>query len=480
MITSKNIVLSSVLAFTLLGLSGCSVKSQKLTLPEVAEKSKQDLLLLKKAPEAIEKPISIDEAITRAIKYNKDYKVKALESEFESKQLDISNSAMWPSLNASGGITKRNNELGSSSRSLITGSQSLEESTSTDKELRTSDVKISWNALDFGLSYIRAKQQADKYLIAQERSRKISNQIQQEVRESYWKAVSAQNLLDQIDPVIADVQKSLNESKQLEQAKLGNMMETLTYRRELLDVLLSLQSLKKDLLTAKPKLAVLMGMAPGTTFELSDKIDGSMITKLQVNMENLEKRAFENRPELMESRYQSRISLSETKASMLSFLPGVSFDAGYSYSSNSYTTNNSWLDYGVHVNMNLFKVFSVGDMIDRSKVGEEIAAQQQLAVGMAVLTQVYLADIRYNEAMEGWKSADEYYDVTKKISDITDKQNVNSIGSKQHVARERLSQLLANVKRDMAFAEVQNSYGNLFVSVGLEQNRVNTKMLEGK
>lgn len=205
-----------------------------------------------------------------------------------------------------------------------------------------------------------------------------------------------------------------------------------------------------------------------------------MIKKLELNLDNLEKTAFENRPELMESRYQSRISLSETKASMLSLLPGVSFDAGYSYSSNSYTTNNSWLDYGVHVNMNLFKVFSAGDMLDRSKVGEEIATQQQLAVGMAVLTQVYLADIRYNEAMEGWKSADEYYTVTKKISDITEKQNVNSIGSKQHVARDKLSQLLANVKRDMAFAEFQNSYGNLFVSVGLEQNGANSKMLEGK
>ena len=41
------------------------------------------------------------------------------------------------------------------------------------------------------------------------------------------------------------------------------------------------------------------------------------------------------------------------------------------------------------------------------------------------------------------------------------------IGSKQQVAREKLSKLIANVKRDMAFAELQNSYGNLYFTMGL-------------
>lgn len=466
----KKVVHYSALAIVLLGLSGCSVTTQKLSLDEVNETSKQDLIRLKQTPFVIDKPISLDEAINRALKHNKEYKLKAMEGVLEGKQLDIAQFGMWPALNAQGALSHRSNVLGSSSKSISTGLESLEASTSTDDTLRTGEVKFSWNALDFGLSYVRAKQQSDKYLIAQERIRKVSHQIHQEVRESYWKAVSAQNLLDQINPVISEVRQSITESEQLEASKMGNIMESLTYRRELLDVLLSLQALKKDLMSAKPRLASLMGVAPGTKFELSGVIDEGGIQKIDMDMETMESIAFSHRPELMESRYQQRISLQEAKAAMLSLLPGISFDTGVNYTSNSYTTNNSWYDYGVRVNMNLFKVFMAGDLMERAKIGEEIAQEQRMAVSMAVLTQVHLADIRYKEALDGWRSADQYYAVTETISNITEKGNLNRITTKQQVAREKLAKLIANVKRDMAFAELQNSYGNLYVSLGMDGN----------
>jgi hypothetical protein len=44
--------------------------------------------------------------------------------------------------------------------------------------------------------------------------------------------------------------------------------------------------------------------------------------------------------------------------------------------------------------------------------------------------------------------------------------------SKQKVARDKLSKLVANVKRDMAFAELQNSYGNLYFTMGMEQENL--------
>jgi outer membrane protein TolC len=460
----------SLVAAAVLGLSGCSVATEKLTPKEVQESTKKVLTQLKTPQKGIEAPISIDEAIDRAIQNNRDHKLKMLEATFEEKQLAVAQHGMWPSLNAQGAYTNRSNVLASKSEEIATGRENLDYSTSTDDTLQTAEARFSWNALDFGLSYVRAKQQSDKFLIAQERKRKISNQIEQDVREAYWKAVSAQNLLDQINPVINDVRKSIAESKQLEEAKMGNMMESLNYRRELLDVLVSLQNLKKDLLNAKPRLAALMGLAPGTKFELSGQIDETGIQKVNVDTEKMEELAFTHRPELMESRYQERVSLQEAKAAMLSLLPGISFDAGVNYTSNSYTYNNSWFDYGVRINMNLFKVFMAGDVLDRAEAGEKVAQEQNMAVSMAVLTQVHLANIRYQEALEGWDSANQYYTVARKISNITEQANANKIGSKQQAARDKLSKLIANVKRDMAFAELQNSYGNLYFSMGLSHN----------
>ncbi|WP_052433523.1 TolC family protein [Sulfurospirillum arsenophilum] len=460
----------SLATIIFLSLSGCSVAVQQLSQEEINTSSKADLAELKTVQQPVLAPISIDEAIQRALMYNRDHKLKTLEAQFEEKQLAMAEYGMWPTLMAQGGYTNRSNTSASNSRNVLTNGQTYDYSTSTDDDVKTAEARISWNIIDFGLSYVRAKQQADKVLIAQERQRKMDNQIEQDIREAYWKAVSAQNLLAQIEPVIVEVRQSIDESKQLETSLTGNLMDSLSFRREMLDILISLQNFRKDLLNAKPRLAVLMGMVPGTPFELSGKIDEKAIKTLHLDMEKMEMLAFAHRPELMESRYQNRISLQETKAAMLSLLPSISFDAGTNYTSNSYAYNNSWFDYGAHVSMNLFKVFTINDLQERAKMGENVAQEQQKAVAMAILTQVHLADIRYNEALEGWDASNQYYTVVQKISDISEKANANNIGTKQQLSREKLSKLIANVKRDIAYAEVQNSYGNLFFSIGLPNN----------
>ncbi|WP_185076739.1 TolC family protein, partial [Pseudomonas frederiksbergensis] len=93
----------------------------------------------------------------------------------------------------------------SSSQSVLTGTQSLEPSTSQDRERRVGDLTMVWNVLDFGVSYISAKQQGDQRLIVQERRRKVINTIVQDVRSAYWRAVAAERLLTQIDSLMARV-----------------------------------------------------------------------------------------------------------------------------------------------------------------------------------------------------------------------------------------------------------------------------------
>ena len=469
MMIKKSLIGLSAATIALI-FTGCSVKINKLTKEEINQSVQKNMAELKKNDDPITGALSLDEAIVRATQNNRDHRIKVLEKEFRKQELLISEDGMLPALNAQGGITHRDNVLASRSKNIFTGEQSYDYSTSTDNTQKTAEARVSWNALDFGLSYVRAQEDADRVLIACEDQRKVEHQIQQDVREAYWKAVSAQNLLIQINPVVEKVRASIKESNELEATLTGNIMDSLSFRREMLDILISLQNLKRDLLTAKPRLAVLMGLTPDTQFTLSDEMSEENIQSYQCDIEKMEQIAFQKRPELMKSRYEARIAVQETKSVMYSMFPGISFDAGVNYSSNSYTYNNSWYDYGMRVNMNLFKVFGYKHLKERAKFGEEIAKEQQNAVGMAVLTQVHLAVIRYKEALEQWDATNQYYHVTNRISDITRASNVNNLSSKQQVARDELSKLIANVKRDMAYAEVQNSFGGIYESVGLQHN----------
>src|SRR5690606_29006486 len=105
-------------------------------------------------------PVTLEEAMARALKYNLDNRLKMMEQALAHHQLDIANFNLLPQLTANAGYVTRDNRYGSSSQDLATGQQSLVPSTSLDKTYRTADLSFSWNILDFGVSYYQAHQQA--------------------------------------------------------------------------------------------------------------------------------------------------------------------------------------------------------------------------------------------------------------------------------------------------------------------------------
>jgi len=165
------IVLSLVFASLL--VSGCAVSPKPLSMEELAEKRDARLELFNADQEELNGPVSIYEAMARAIKYNLDHKVEMFEEALRSSEGDLANLDMLPKLVVNAGLTSRENYSGSRSRDLIDGSPvggvSDVPSTSSERSVVTSDLKLSWDILDFGLSYVRAKQKADAALVANER-----------------------------------------------------------------------------------------------------------------------------------------------------------------------------------------------------------------------------------------------------------------------------------------------------------------------
>ena len=78
------------------------------------------------------------------------------------------------------------------------------------------DIGFSLNILDFGLSYIRAGQSSDRYLISRELERKAASNIKRDVVRAYWNALSANKLIKRYDPLLIKVNKALNDSQKIE------------------------------------------------------------------------------------------------------------------------------------------------------------------------------------------------------------------------------------------------------------------------
>jgi len=157
--------------------------------------------------------LTLSESIARALKYNYDYRLANMQAVLRDTELGLASYAMLPAMTASAGYVHRTHELASSSESILTRTQSLEPSTSLDNDRMVADLNLSWNILDFGTSYFQAKQQADRFLIAQEQRRKVVNIIVKDVLSAYWSASISDAMIPRLQLILTASHLSRHKNK---------------------------------------------------------------------------------------------------------------------------------------------------------------------------------------------------------------------------------------------------------------------------
>lgn len=465
----SSVVPVAVLAASLLA-AGCAVKPEPLTAEENLARVRKDLGVVLAPQEPLTKAVSMDEAMARAIKYNLDERVKLMEVAVATDQLDLSRYDMLPRVVAAAGYVGRNNDAGSESLNLATGRRTGESTTATDKHRRTGDLAFTWNVLDFGVSYLRARQNANLVLIADERRRRVVQGIMQDVRTAYWRAVAAERLLKRLEPVEKRVEGARRDARTLEALRVQAPLQALNYTRTLVETLRQLQSLRRELVAAKSQLGALMGLPPGEQFEIELPPASVMKAppKLDVAVEALETYALLNRPELLEESYNQRISADETWRSLLKLLPGIDVNAALRYDSNSFLLNQRWADYGARISWNLINLVSAPATKSYAEAQEELVAFRRQALSMAVLSQVHVAVLQFRELKQEFALTAEQADLDTRIRsqyvNVGEAGQVGELG----VIQSEVTALLSDLRRDLVLADLHNAYARVMVSAGVD------------
>ncbi len=465
----KKVFSSTLLMSSALVLAGCSVTPEPLTMEDHLQRIERDSKALFANQEKIEAPITLYDAMARALKYNLDQRLKLMETVLSRKNLTMANFSLLPQMTVEAGYTGRDNYMGSNSQSLSTGQESLESSTSSDRELKSASLGFTWNVLDFGLSYVRAKQLSDRVLISEERRRKVVHNIIQDVRAAFWDAASAQRLLDRIAPLTQTVQKALQDAKKAERSGQETPLAALRYQRELLDSLRQLKIMRRELHTAKTRLSTLMNLKPGTDFKLDTGNVGFEVPDLQLqDVERLEKIALLHRPELREEAYQARISHNDVRKAYLRMLPGLELNTAWNFDSNSYAWEQTWWSWGTSINKNLFEVFTGPEAIEQAEGQVDVVDYRRYALSMAVMSQVHVALAGYMQSVDEFKTVSDLYRVEDSIKGkIQANVRAGSAGNREAI-RAELQAVLSELRRDLAFTDMRNSVGRLYLTLGAD------------
>jgi outer membrane protein TolC len=267
-----------ILCFIVL-LTGCSVTPAPVPLTERFQQAQQDLKELFAYQENVNGSLDFNEALARGLKYNLDYRIKLVNNALQVGQLTVAEMLMFPSLNTTGSLYSRNNTY--ASFGVTTNGQPTDVLTSTPNTIRSLREGLSWNILDFGVSYVKAKQQGDRVMIAREESRKQLQQLAQDIRISYWKAYSAQQLFGEVIEFQKELVKAKHELELALKDKVVPKEELLNYQAALLQSDRNLIQLKykldkatldlKHLLNIPPDQKIVLAPPPGARPRLSKR-----------------------------------------------------------------------------------------------------------------------------------------------------------------------------------------------------------------
>ena len=448
-------------------LAGCAITPAPTNEAQVGRRIADDRARMFAEQEPVTRPLTYADAAARALKYNLDYRLKAMEGALAQGQLDLSRWDMFPRLLANAGYVTRDPVDASRTYQIETGVESLTHQTSTERNRRIASAEVSWNLLDFGVSYYRARQQADQVLIAEERKRKVVQNILADTRNAYWRALGAQRLAGRIDALLERSGGALARVREIESRGLVPHPQVLAYQRALLDAIVLLQYRRQELELAKQELAALMNLPPGTAFALADTADPAL-PPMPGDVAKLEDVALAQRPELREEDYRVRITSDEVRRAIASALPGLGVDAALRYDSNRFLFDNTWVDGGLRLSVNLFRLASIPTVIRANEAQKQVDASRRMAQAMAVMTQVRVASLRYGLSLSEFNQVSLSAEVDRKLLGYSRAAANARIEGELDVIRNEARALLSEYQRQIAYANAQAAWGRIYNSLGYD------------
>ena len=87
---------------------------------------------------------------------------------------------------------------------------------------------------------------------------------------------------------------------------------------------------------------------------------------------------------------------------------------------------------------------------------------------MAVMTQVHVSRAKFAGLAREFGTASEFVNVQKRVLNQVRGENAAERSSEQTLIRERMNMIVAEAKYDIAYADLQNAYGNILAAVGVD------------
>ncbi|MEO0496403.1 MAG: TolC family protein [Pseudomonadota bacterium] len=416
--------------------------------------------------EPITGSLGFHEAVARGLKYNLDKRLKLMERTFSEVRSRSVTYDMLPSLVAKAGYDGRDRYNASNSLNVGSGVRTTSFTTSADRNKATADLRLVWNFLDFGVSWVSAKQEVQRTRIAEERRVKVVQNLMVDIRDAYWRASAAQRLLPRVLSLIDRVEAAIARSKRSVADGTADPAKELKLQLALLNHVAKLQDVRRKLALSKVELAALINLPPATQYTIAKTANSLRVPRIKADRVELYEAALRNRPELRQEDYEKLIGELEVDKTKLRLLPGVEINISSNYDSNSFLSDSVWSSVGAIVSKNLLQWVRGPADLKYAKTNLDVADARRRALSMAVITQVHISTIRYSLAKGAFNIRHRSYHTADQLSRVLRNSVDGDEVSPLEALEAESKRTVALIEYHAAYADVQNAYGRILNSVG--------------
>lgn len=455
-------------ALTALALlcTGCHYESNK-EINEFRECNLQaDLDVIYTGVPELSSALTLEEIYDIAGQRNLNILVKGLEYDIQKELVTRERFGMLPDIRTHFERLIRNRNTASSSQSLVPGVPPAPLSISSQKHQRRWDYAVVWNYVDFGLAFLRSRQEFNRALKLQFEYQRIQQNLFVDVTRQYWKAQTAK-LARRKSKLILEKAKAqqLAVQKQLE-AKIISEIQGLRNEGQLITFQAQFQFYDKEYHTAISELGLLMGLPPCVVFELADVVTFGVDVCLPDICE-LETLALYNRPELYSDDAEELIQRDEARAAVLQMYPGVDLFAGHNHDSNKFLLFNHWIQAGTRIAYNLL---DWPRHLQESRAADGrvlLAKNNRVLMSISVMTQVHLAHAIYLDNLETYQLSRSLEDINTRLLKAAQSEQREGKLHEADVLKYEIEVLETQIDSLKQYGEVNNALEQLNNALGL-------------
>jgi outer membrane protein TolC len=255
---------------------------------------------------------------------------------------------------------------------------------------------------------------------------------------------------------------ALADARRSEDARLRNPADSLRYQRQVQENLRLLEAIAQELSVAQIELAWLINAPMGQPLQVVEPADDTTnVHVLKLPIEQLEETALRQSADLREQHYNTRIARLEARKTLVRLFPNIGFSYSLNYDTDNYLVNSRWNEAGLQLSFNLMNLATADGQ-------KKLADQRRLTAHLAVLAQVHLARLQWDNALRQQERNRDIHDTDRRLAELIAAREGAQMQSKLDRISADTGAILSLLRHYQSVAQVHAAEARLEASLGLD------------